>query len=86
MKAENIHDDNFQFREKGLHDRCSPATLTPEAQIKPQSKRKLTLYLALTHTYIVILIYVLTLTHTRAYTLNYPESKCRWEQQSCYRE
>jgi hypothetical protein len=59
-------------------DSCSPATFAAEAQIKPQSKPKLTLCLALTHTYIVIFIYVLTLNQTRAYTLNYSESKCRW--------
>jgi hypothetical protein len=54
----------------------APATFAPEAQIKPQSKSKLTLCLVLAHTYIIIIIYALTLTQTRAYTLNYSESKC----------
>jgi hypothetical protein len=83
------------FHDRCSRDSCSPATFAPEAQIKPQSKLKLTLCLALTHTHIVILIYVLTLTQTRAYILNYSESKCRWgasvvreqvsgEQQLCY--
>jgi hypothetical protein len=54
----------------------APAPVAPEAQIKPQSKPKLTFCLVLTHTYILILIYALTLTQTRAYTLNYSESKC----------
>ncbi len=56
----------------------APTPVAPETQIKPQSKPKLTLCLVLTHTYILILIYALTFTQTRAYTLNYSESKCRW--------
>jgi hypothetical protein len=63
---------NFRISVLWFHDRCSPVTFAPEAQIKPQSKPKLTLCLALTHTYILIL------TQTRAYTPNYSESKCRW--------